>query len=1151
MDLRASNIKNLSLTAICFSVLMVTLLMPCMADAASKDKAVLWKVKLNAKKFKADLTAVKEAEVPSGVIGGISAQIDVKQAAMYSVKKLKKAVLFEITGKATEKRTMRWNLDIGSKDLSKFNYYSFRYKARSVMRDKSNYVIFSVAGKDTVADANLINCSQLIKDDVWHTVIGKIDADFTADSLQLTLSTKDSSCSLAIGSLIFSSQIPRSDQSFVYEIDKQKNKNNFLAVDLTGLFNDTMENAIQRVLDQKTVIVEHNVRKTLDWQHIITDVATDFRADKIIVDGIPFKVKQQGNNIIHPADSSYINKEKVEFLGKMVERNFFFPVSRDDAIEIDVDAKASEVFFIITAELPSATRRFGVEATPFFFDDFQMFQVELQYEDGTSDQLFPYSMTDKGYILRRATAAYVVPADSTRQIKKILVHNKKYVADLNVVAVTFNTSANRVYASLLEEPELIKVPELAEPAKRDVYMTLEDNIVKCGNSYYDLTVNCQDGFSLEKFVNRFSPETEITLDKASSFEVVQGNRLMSGLDFNTDSVELSDNTVIIKLSSKDKSIPLSMDVAISCDESAEIKMNFAITNTGKEIINSVINIPVIKGVTIGGLEDTWLFFPKYRNLITNQVCANLSGNDHTFPMQFFDIYNPKVGVGLAVVTHNLDHAPLNYGINKDDMGVTGFVQYPKDYYVVEPNETIQLTETSLVTHTGDWHQGMAAYKNWLDTWYKPQRAKNRKWYEESFLLRKEVTAQYNADFITYTPPMFDAKNGFFKVDEVLEADRQYCGMLPDILHFYGWTYSDKLHDEGWGEYYYENVGGLDTFRNAIRSIQENYNTPVSLYVLMDRCSTISQVGKRIGEKIVRIREDGSKMANSKTWFVCPSTKEWQDFITDTIIRVRKETSANLMYLDVLGFWKSNVCYSKEHGHRVPSWYNEATNKVVTKVRKDTPPETVFWAEYPLNDLNSQYIDGNIHYYYMYLYELWARTYNTVEDAPLDSVPSINVYRYIFPQIKQFDFPCRMQRSEMNEINQLKFTFFNGEALYDCSWHEYRSWTRNMMNKFLMLKKKFADCFSTTQPVPLIQTQRAKVYANKFPSKERTVWTIYNGRYTTVTGPVLAIEHVDGAIYYDAWNNKTLLPEIVDGKAIIDQKLTAQAIGCVVQTLPKN
>jgi len=50
----------------------------------------------------------------------------------------------------------------------------------------------------------------------------------------------------------------------------------------------------------------------------------------------------------------------------------------------------------------------------------------------------------------------------------------------------------------------------------------------------------------------------------------------------------------------------------------------------------------------------------------------------------------------------------------------------------------------------------------------------------------------------------------------------------------------------------------------------------------------------------------------------------------------------------------------------------------------------------------------------------------------------------------------------------------------------------------------------------------------------------------VFGPTLAIEHQDGAAYYDAWNDAVLSPQIVDGRAIITQKLGPQALGCIVQ-----
>ena len=100
-----------------------------------------------------------------------------------------------------------------------------------------------------------------------------------------------------------------------------------------------------------------------------------------------------------------------------------------------------------------------------------------------------------------------------------------------------------------------------------------------------------------------------------------------------------------------------------------------------------------------------------------------------------------------------------------------------------------------------------------------------------------------------------------------------------------------------------------------------------------------------------------------------------------------------------------------------------------------------------------------------------------------------------------------------------------------------------------LKKRFKDCFASDAPEMLVPTERASVYANRFPGKGRTLWTLYNARPTTVRGTILTVPHHDGATYRDEWNDtRPPSPNIRDGQAILSLELGPQSIGCITQTL---
>jgi hypothetical protein len=283
------------------------------------------------------------------------------------------------------------------------------------------------------------------------------------------------------------------------------------------------------------------------------------------------------------------------------------------------------------------------------------------------------------------------------------------------------------------------------------------------------------------------------------------------------------------------------------------------------------------------------------------------------------------------------------------------------------------------------------------------------------------------------------------------------------------------------------------------------------------------------------------------YYVCAQEKGWQDFLVETVIKTQRETNADCVYLDVFGLWHTSLCYSKEHNHQIPSWYNLSTHKLIKRIRLSLPDNVVLWTEFQLTDINSQYVDGNIAYYHLSLHETFVNSHNRLDGAAkMYSEPSMSLYRYMFTDVKQVDINSGNERS-VNGINRFKFIFFNGEAFYSNGWFLLNDNVRKeLMIKSIAIQKKYSDCFYSDNITPLIPTERAFIYANKFEGTDKTVYTLYNGRYNTVRGEVLAIEHNQGDKYYDAWNDKPILPQIIEGRAIITQKLNPQGLGCIVQ-----
>jgi len=81
----------------------------------------------------------------------------------------------------------------------------------------------------------------------------------------------------------------------------------------------------------------------------------------------------------------------------------------------------------------------------------------------------------------------------------------------------------------------------------------------------------------------------------------------------------------------------------------------------------------------------------------------------------------------------------------------------------------------------------------------------------------------------------------------------------------------------------------------------------------------------------------------------------------------------------------------------------------------------------------------------------------------------------------------------------------------------------------------------------VPTLDARIHANRFPTRGKVVYTLYNEAYRTVSSDVLAVPIVPGARYYDAWNSQELTPRFEGDQAIIAARVGPRSVGCIAIT----
>lgn len=1051
---------------------------------------------------------------------------------------------FSVKGQAPNHVSMKWQSTIKTyKQLGNLSYYIIRYKAEGIIRNYTPYSIMSLSGVDDSNKTNsfsLLNSSEVIVDGKWHVALKKKNCNVKIENIDVALESENTSAYIIFDYISAYDSFPLLLDGFDYlnSWDTIKNLSEFDCMDISPLFNYTLGKLTNRIVGKEN--------------NIIVDGAIKFKNSQIVVSRIPFLVAVDGNDIICPKEVNG-NNAVVNVLGENVQKEYFFPEARNDEIAINIGKKTSEIYMILVSEFPAVKGFYGRPSTNYRIDDIENISVELQYQDGETELAFPYSISDEGFIIQRMADAYAVPADPNRVLQKLVLRNNIYGINVGIAAVTVNTSVKPILSSAWHEDKIIVVPPVQNIDSTKAKISRNANIFTIKNAYYTAEFDCNNGFSINKLINNSVIDTAINLAPTSGLEMIVDGNCYTGKDFDVNNVDVEQDKIRITLQGKKSLLNLKLVLTINFNESQEIAMQLAVKNTGDRKFKATVRFPIIKDLMIGSLENTYYFFPQYRNVIDNENGFYRQAHGCGFVLQLFDIYNPVYGSGLCLLTHNIDLAPLTYCMAKGNNGVSAYIEYEAKNYVLNKNEEISFPETVLAVHQGDWRNGVDIYKKWSKTWYKPVRSQDKDWFKNSFYLRGHIISKPMAKEILMIPPVvFDHNKRSFRIDETVELDKKWLGIHPDIMHFFQWAYDDNVMGSAGvsrnGEYStkdYNNIGGLEGFHKAIDEIQEKHKMHASLYTLFDRYNVDTEFYKRFGKKFCVMLEDGSPVFdNGIEVYICKGFKDWRQHCAQTTKRVAEETGAQIMYLDVFPAFSNASCYNTEHGHKIPYEVSKQDYFFIKEVRESLDPQVAIFSEYPGADVINQFMDGFHMYDFMALNELfatsWDRKYHTPNGAPV----SANVCRFVYPSLKQIALPCGIEGAQ--EWSDVKLIFFNGQAYSDSTWRLLYPKSREMLGKAISIYRKYSDCINSPEPEMFVPTLKAGVYVNKFPGKGQTLYTIYNTRYITVQGKIIMLEHKEGVKYFDVWHGKELFPVIENGKAIISLKLDPQGLGCILQ-----
>ncbi|NOY81612.1 MAG: hypothetical protein GXP31_11505 [Kiritimatiellaeota bacterium] len=1048
---------------------------------------------------------------------------------------------FTLLGEAGRRRSMSWTGRLATPISTEHCRYALMtFRAEGIRRTYHSRALVALRGLSDKAAANevtLLEANMALNDGLPHTLLKPLPEGFTLHQLKVALHTEDDAPRLTLERLELLSEAPAVFNTEI-ALGRAPPRAGFLPVELGATLNGTLSGWYDRVL------AKHK---------IAFDGARVLPAGSLCVSGVPFVIAA-GDKDLALVPQTPEQNERVRFLGQTVDSRNLGPISRDDALSVEVDAAAREAFLLLALDARPVQSRGNLPGTALRLDDIECLSVELAYDRGRSEIAFPYSLADRGcYIPARELGAYAVACDPTRRLKKITLHARQFGLNFALAAVTLNTSGKALVPQLAGFPQPERTVRHPAPPARPVAVTLEDRRLTLGNRWYECSFDLSQGFVLDRFIHRWNPSVKIHLAPNSGLRVRIRDTVYTGRCFKAEVVRTAAAEAELRLVSRRPELPLEIAVTITASDSPELRFQVRARNLGDKPLAAELCLPALAGLSLGDLAATRLFFPQYRVVDTARSVVLRAPYGPEFSSQFMDVYSRRAGVGLMVRTDNREQRMADFTLRKDPGGVSGGVCFPAEFNSLGPGVGRAYPPVVLAAHQGDWHEAFKLYRDWVRTWYRPVKSQD----EDYFLNAWDMQCYRPSEKLSWLeariPAIISPDRKRFFVDEIFAFEQQYLGHVPDLVHFFNWNYNNEKNRHEHGVYgaphAYEQAGGLAFFRRLIAEIQGKWKRPVSLYTISDRFRISAMPDQALAAELAagaahkQMEDDDTaalRGAGTADGIVFPGigNERWTDFFVRDIAKMQRDTGCRIVYMDVF------PRFSHLSGAPGVTPRGDDMN-VIRRVRKALPDEVALWSEYPLTDVASQYADGCLQYYFLDLNQVFARRYNVSDRAgDLFMEMPFNLGRYALPRYRIF---CLAGYAEMtNKPGQVDAVFVNGEAYFEDTYRLEYSRLRARINRAYEVKRQYADCFSSDDPTPWVQTAASGLTANLFPGKGRDLWTLFNGRPKTYSGVVLIVPHHPGAKYRDAWNGSPLAPAIERGMAKISLTLDPQQPGCVVQ-----
>ncbi|HEY3413976.1 MAG TPA: SUMF1/EgtB/PvdO family nonheme iron enzyme [Armatimonadota bacterium] len=172
------------------------------------------------------------------------------------------------------------------------------------------------------------------------------------------------------------------------------------------------------------------------------------------------------------------------------------------------------------------------------------------------------------------------------------------------------------------------------------------------------------------------------------------------------------------------------------------------------------------------------------------------------------------------------------------------------------------------------------------------------------------------------------------------------------------------------------------------------------------------------------------------------------------------------------------------------------------------------------------------------------TWGQFWDEPF--APGISAYKWLEPR----HMVHVTSRWAKDRNGDLQCAFLNGTGYQSWEniwglWNGITGKDAGTLRRVAAIEREFASLLTSADWEPYASTERAGVFASRFPGEGRTLWTLVNRSDEDVAGPVLKVLHREDTRYYDLWRGAEIKPETTDGVDSLSFSIPAHGFGAAL------